>query len=294
MRVTKASDLLDINYQWSSIKWANDQSLQGTPYPDLVNSLLDLTVHPLVPFLSVVAYLVLSGPVFSTISKAGLVPKPALKGLTIIHSLILAVYSGVTFYYAATASYRYYVDKANRDLYYMLCDQKGEVWHTMGLGFWVSHFYLSKYYEFIDTWIIHLGGKEPIFLQTYHHAGIVILMWSFVVTNNTSCGVVVTVLNSFIHTIMYTYYTLAALGYRSPLKKYITQMQLLQFLTGLAILLPPLFFDNCLSDAQRLSTQSILVYTLILIGLFANFYVNSYSKKSGDGKGAQKTGKKNA
>jgi hypothetical protein len=55
-------------------------------------------------------------------------------------------------------------------------------------------------YEFIDTWIVLLKGRTPIFLQTYHHAGIAIIMWGFEVTANT-CGITILALNSFIHTI---------------------------------------------------------------------------------------------
>jgi hypothetical protein len=35
-------------------------------------------------------------------------------------------------------------------------------------------FYLSKYYEFFDTFLLYLNGKDPIFLQKYHHIGAVI------------------------------------------------------------------------------------------------------------------------
>ena len=44
-------------------------------------------------------------------------------------------------------------------------------------------------YLIFNIRIVVLKGKEPMFLQTYHHAGIVILMWGFVVTNNTVAGV---------------------------------------------------------------------------------------------------------
>jgi len=279
-RVERAEDLINVAFEWNKITWSNDKAMEATPFPEIVSNLLDATSHPLVPFLSVVLYLLLSGPVCSSLVKAGLVSKSTLKLLTVLHNIILTVYSGATFYYSATASFAYYTDKTNNDLYAMLCDRKGEVWHKFGLGFWISHFYLSKYYEFVDTWIIHLNSKTPMLLQTYHHAGIVVLMWSFVVTNNTNCGLVVTVLNSFTHTIMYAYFTAAALGHRSPLAKILTSMQLVQFVVGIAITVPPLFMSDCLTEAQKTSTILIHIYTIILIGLFYNFYVNRYSKKS--------------
>jgi len=33
------------------------------------------------------------------------------------------------------------------------------------------YFYLSKYYEFIDTFLLYLNGKTPLFLQKFHHIG---------------------------------------------------------------------------------------------------------------------------
>jgi len=283
-RVEKANDLINVAFDWSKITRSHDKAMEGTPFPEVVSNLLDITSHPLVPFLSVVLYLLLSGPVCSALVKVRLVSESrfesTLKLLTVLHNIILTVYSGATFYYSATSSFAYYTDvKANSDLYTMLCDKKGEVWHKFGLGFWISHFYLSKYYEFVDTWILHLNSKTPMLLQTYHHAGIVLLMWSFVVTNNTNCGLVVTVLNSFIHTLMYAYFTAAALGHRSPLAKILTTMQLVQFVVGIAITVPPLFISDCLTEAQKASTIFIHIYTIILIGLFYNFYVNRYSNK---------------
>jgi hypothetical protein len=35
-------------------------------------------------------------------------------------------------------------------------------------------FYLSKYYEYIDTFILYAQRKTPIFLQTFHLVGAVI------------------------------------------------------------------------------------------------------------------------
>jgi len=167
-------------------------------------------------------------------------------------------------------------------LYPSLCDVNGELWHGLGFGFWVTHFYLSKYYEFIDTWIVLLKGRDALFLQTYRRAGIVILMWGFVVTANTCGGLVTTVFNSFIHTLMYTYYTLAAFGYSSPLKHYLTQAQMVQFVMGITLTLGPHFIPGCVNQAQSLVMAVIQLYALVLIGLFYQFYVNSYKTKKTD------------
>eukprot|EP01034_Spumella_vulgaris_P028488 gene28488-35345_t len=139
--------------------------------------------------------------------------------------------------------------------YAAICDARGELWHAKGLGFWVTHFYLSKYYEFIDTWIVLLKGRQPLFLQTYHHAGVVLLMWGFIITDNTASGMILICLNSFIHTLMYTYYVLAAFGINSPLKNYLTMAQIVQFLVGIVIITPAYF---CVNDAQKIGVLSLL------------------------------------
>lgn len=118
-----------------------------------------------------------------------------------------------------------------------------------------------------------------MFLQTFHHAGIVLTSWGFVVTKNTSAGVVLVVFNSFIHTLMYTYYVFAAFGFNSPLKKYLTQAQLLQFIVGGGILVPTFFIDNCVNSAQAMTTKAIHAYLVVLVYLFYQFYVASYTRK---------------
>lgn len=53
----------------------------------------------------------------------------------------------------------------------------GRLWNE-GLAFYGWIFYLSKLYEIIDTFILVVKGKRSSTLQTYHHAGAMICMWS--------------------------------------------------------------------------------------------------------------------
>ena len=140
---------------------------------------------------------------------------------------------------------------------------------------WATHFYISKIYEFIDTFIIILKGRKPSFLQTFHHAGIVLLMWGFTVTSNSVVAIIVC-FNSFIHFLMYTYYVLAAFGYKSPLKKYLTSAQIGQFLVGVGISLPFQFIPNCQSPMGSLVLLVAQIYTATLVVLFSFFFLASY------------------
>ncbi len=53
----------------------------------------------------------------------------------------------------------------------------GRMWNE-GLAFYGWIFYLSKFYEVLDTFIILAKGKLSSTLQTYHHAGAMMCMWA--------------------------------------------------------------------------------------------------------------------
>lgn len=53
----------------------------------------------------------------------------------------------------------------------------GRLWN-LGLAYFGWIFYLSKFYEVVDTAIILAKGKRSSTLQTYHHAGAMMCMWA--------------------------------------------------------------------------------------------------------------------
>ncbi|KAL1997568.1 hypothetical protein VTN02DRAFT_1453 [Thermoascus thermophilus] len=53
----------------------------------------------------------------------------------------------------------------------------GRLWNE-GLAYLGWIFYLSKFYEVLDTAIILAKGKKSSTLQTYHHAGAMMCMWA--------------------------------------------------------------------------------------------------------------------
>ena len=257
-------------------------------------------LHPLIPFLLVLMYWFLSESVIRKLILLFKIKSESrlLKVVTIIHSSLLAVYSAWTFYNSIMLiipimTHGYHQSIA-QGFYETLIDEESSVWNNfkvfdpitkkigdmhLGLGYWITHFYISKFYEFIDTWIVLFKGKEPSFLQTFHHAGIVILMWMIVVTRSTCSGLLIVVLNSFIHTLMYTYYTLAAFGFKSVLKRYLTQAQIIQFLIGIGYSIPTYWYIN---QAQFVSLAFLHLYTIVLISLFYRFYVETYKERKGE------------
>ncbi|WEW54620.1 hypothetical protein PRK78_000040 [Emydomyces testavorans] len=117
----------------------------------------------------------------------------------------------------------------------------GRLWNK-GLAFFGWIFYLSKFYEVLDTAIILAKGKKSSTLQTYHHAGAMMCMWAGI-RYMASPIWMFTLVNSAIHALMYTYYTLTTLHVRVPvrIKKSLTTMQILQFIVGTTVAAGHLF-----------------------------------------------------
>ncbi|KAL1985819.1 hypothetical protein VTN96DRAFT_7311 [Rasamsonia emersonii] len=108
----------------------------------------------------------------------------------------------------------------------------GRLWNQ-GLAYFGWIFYLSKFYEVLDTAIILAKGKKSSTLQTYHHAGAMMCMWAGIRYMGPPIWIFALV-NSGIHALMYTYYTITALSIRVPtqFKRMLTTLQITQFVFG--------------------------------------------------------------
>jgi len=149
--------------------------------------------------------------------------------------------------------------------------------HTI---FWMWTFYLSKYYEFLDTFIHLYRGARPAFLQVYHHIGVVVLQWLGFYFINPTCWMMI-VFNSFVHTLMYSYYAVATYGWKFPVKQLITSIQLFQFVIFQVIAFSYYMPWNnpTLSETQLYSLAYTQIYVFGLIYLFSVFFYKSYFSK---------------
>ncbi|CAG8605957.1 5046_t:CDS:2 [Ambispora gerdemannii] len=209
----------------------------------------------------------------------------AMTAFIFVHNLLLCVYSFSTFLGAGSAQLRNFLTHSNfTDAY---CDRDGSFWNN-ALGYWGYLFYLSKYYEIVDTIIILLKGRRSSLLQTYHHAGAIITMWSGINYGATAVWIFV-IFNSFIHTIMYAYYAATSIGLHPPGKQYLTTMQISQFLIGTSLAISYLFVDGCHASAgARMATWINVSYLFPLIYLFVDFAKKTYGKPSANGNGPLK------
>lgn len=119
------------------------------------------------------------------------------------------------------------------------------------LFFWSYAYYLSKFYEFLDTVLLLVKAKPASFLHVFHHAVVVVMAWLWVDQAQTlQWGGLLT--NTAVHVVMYWYYYETTLGNSPWWKKYITSFQIAQFSARCAPSpLPPLAGKRWLANAAR-------------------------------------------
>lgn len=229
--------------------------------------------------------------------------RPWFKLLVLLHNVFLCVYSVWTFvgmlstFSRTVAQMRVKTHLASRvvNFVHAVCDLENGVFqqntedHNLTVyGWW---FYMSKFYEVLDTVIILLKGRPLLLLQSYHHAGAMMCMWLGIRYQSPPIWIFV-VFNSFIHSLMYCYFSLACLKVRVPVvvKRCLTSMQISQFVVGgsLAVFHAFIFytdvtgqnFNGCIRTSdQALPLFINVAYLAPLTALFAAFYIESYIKR---------------
>lgn len=110
-------------------------------------------------------------------------------------------------------------------------------------GFWIFVFCLSKIPELFDTVLLLAKGRHVIFLHWYHHASVLLYCWHAFATT-APAGVWFGSMNLIVHSLMYYYYMLTALGHRPKWDFILTTMQIMQMVVGVFITLYT-FLSEC-------------------------------------------------
>jgi fatty acid elongase 3 len=146
------------------------------------------------------------------------------------------------------------------------------------LPFWYYIFYVSKIYEFLDTYIQIFKQKQPPFLHTWHHCTTLTVVWATVTTEISiqwlSIGA-----NAFVHIFMYCYYFLASLEFPVWWKRYLTKLQIIQFVLTISINLYWLYgyhYEQCSGNVWAWSYGMFIITTFLF--LFIRFYQDSYKR----------------
>ncbi|GLH05882.1 Elongation of very long chain fatty acids protein [Gryllus bimaculatus] len=137
------------------------------------------------------------------------------------------------------------------------------IWN-LNLFFYVFRIaYHAQFMEDFNAWCLPLNcSEDDAFSMMLFHGG-----------NTTTTGIV----NGLIHVMMYSYYQLALLGYTVWWKKYLTQMQIIQFVIVFIHNLAVFFVKSC--NYGLFITLLTLVQAIYFIYMFTNFYLKTYRKE---------------
>ncbi|KAF8581632.1 GNS1/SUR4 membrane protein, partial [Ramaria rubella] len=179
-----------------------------------------------------------------------------------------------------------------RGLFYGICGR--DAW-TPKLEFYYMVNYYIKYLELLDTVFLVLKKKPLAFLHVFHHSATAMLCYTQL-NGRTSVSWVPITLNLTVHVLMYYYYYATAGGRKIWWKKYLTSMQITQFVIDLFavyfastyLVLPrysyftSTYFPRVPSPGTCSGSEGAAIFGCSLLTsylfLFISFYRNTYKK----------------
>ena len=152
---------------------------------------------------------------------------------------------------------------------------------------WV--YYAQKYVELLDTFIFiaRQSWRQLTFLHVYHHSSITVVTALFLAFDvNGDCVVTAALLNAFVHVLMYSHYFLSSLGIKTWWRRYLTKIQLLQFVICWVQPVAAYFAGPACGYPDFLKVLMIVYQTTMMV-LFAHFYRKAYKSRSRKDKESQ-------
>jgi hypothetical protein len=144
------------------------------------------------------------------------------------HNIFLSLISAAMFFGCGSAA----ITKsfAEGSIEWLFCDTADASGKSGPLAFWCYIYYLSKYYELLDTWFQIIRGKYPphYFLHAYHHSVVLLMCWCWL-EYSVSLRYIALMFNVFVHIVMYYYFYLKCINISPWWKKYVTSLQIVQF-----------------------------------------------------------------
>lgn len=161
-----------------------------------------------------------------------LTPPGWLSKATVVHNIVLIVSSAAMF---AGLAYELLVRvRATGSARFVVCADPSTERPAGPLYFWAYAYYLSKYYELLDTPLQLLRGKLPpnFGFQVYHHALVLVMGWGWL-QFTPALWQVGMLFNTAVHVVMYCYFLCCTLGSPPSWKRSVTRFQIVQFVTSL-------------------------------------------------------------
>ncbi|CAH1154317.1 unnamed protein product [Phaedon cochleariae] len=146
------------------------------------------------------------------------------------------------------------------------------------------YYFLVKMSDFLDTifFVLRKKNQQVTFLHLYHHFGMFLITWIDVKYFGGGHGIWLGILNCPVHAIMYLYYTLAIFDEKwktnATFKKFLTQLQMVQFLALIIIYGRPLFMAEC--RYPKIVCYFFVPQNFFMLVLFLDFYRKCYLRRN--------------
>lgn len=152
-------------------------------------------------------------------------------------------------------------------------------------------FFLSRLVEWLDTifFVLRKKDRQVTKLHVFHHSFVPLISWTYLKYHPGYTVAFFPFVNSFVHSIMYTYYLLATFGPKvQPYlwwKRYLTSLQIAQFVLIIIQLasIPLTGDETC--QYPRGFFYVALAGACLFLWLFFTYYLDTYSSSNKQQKG---------
>jgi len=219
-----------------------------------------------------------------------------LKYFAIINNALMCLYSTWAFVAVAAILARNW-SNAGYAFSPLVCDTDRQLLKTMDYQLYI--FYLSKYWEWIDTYVLVLKGKpvwppanSQYFLHIFHHTTTATVGW-LAWRQELTVAWVGPLTNAFVHMLMYGYYTLVTVS--PSVQKfgiYITPIQIFQFMLCLASFAPEAADAVLNGGAACGATRRCSGWMLFAYITYLGFFVKMFADKKAARRASKAAAKK--
>eukprot|EP01002_Notosolenus_urceolatus_P002677 NODE_1703_length_1325_cov_66.358150_g1416_i0.p2 GENE.NODE_1703_length_1325_cov_66.358150_g1416_i0~~NODE_1703_length_1325_cov_66.358150_g1416_i0.p2 ORF type:complete len:333 (+),score=72.77 NODE_1703_length_1325_cov_66.358150_g1416_i0:223-1221(+) len=201
-----------------------------------------------------------------------------IKNLLAGWNLLLAVFSGIGFVRTAP---RLVSILRSLGFWESICAPAMPTYGTGPCGLWLWFFVMSKFAELGDTVFMVIRGRQVQFLHWYHHVTVLLYCWLSYVSKSSS-GSFFSIMNLFVHTLMYWYFYQTAIGKTPGWNVALTILQISQMFIGLFVTFSTAKYNHEFElgapkcNVSVDNTKAALLMYFSYFVLFIHFFYKAY------------------